>query len=104
VKAGIVAAQDASEGGILIFIALEHSTDVAGYSRSQDLIAERTLRDERKPVRQWLSALPPFQRDLECVLVQPDDLSCGGKRIGDQYIAPKADLEILGRKPKRVHD
>ena len=33
-----------------------------------------------------------------------DDLARGGERVGDQHIAAKTHLEILGRKAKRVND
>jgi hypothetical protein len=55
-------------------------------------------------VRQRLSVLPPLQRDLECVFVQPDDFTRWGERVGDQHFAAEANLEVLGRKPKRVDD
>ena len=68
----------------------------------QDLVAERTLRDEREPLRQRLSILSALQRNPEFVFVQVDDLARRRERLGDQHIAVEAHLEILGRKAKRV--
>src|ERR1700731_2148797 len=64
-KAGIVAPQNACDRRIPILSALQHSTDIAGDGRPQDLVSERTLWDERKPARQRLSIPSALQRDLE---------------------------------------
>jgi hypothetical protein len=41
--------------------------------------------------------------DADC-FVEPENLTCGGERVGNQHIAVNSHLEVLGRKAKRVDD
>ena len=100
----MVAAQNSGDRRISILVAFQHGADIAGDSIAQDLVRKRPLRNEREPAWQRRPVLSALQRNLEFVFIEMDDLARRREHLGDQHIAAKAHLEILGRKAKRVDD
>src|SRR5439155_17444623 len=83
---------------------IENRTYISGDGVAQNLGADRTSRDYRKHLWQRVFAFGELQRDLECVLIEPNHLASRIKRMSDARTIAKAQLEILGGKSERVDD
>ena len=100
-----IATQDTGQSGVVVFLPVQDCSDVAGYC----LLGALRPRSGRSGLGRTSggsgsSIFRPSYRDLECILVEPNDLASGIECLGNTRTIAHAELEILGREPKRVDD